>query len=1037
MPIWLVILMCPKLALAQSDVLNEARTMFNSGEMVQSAALLDQAYQYYIKRDYIDSAAFALAHQSTPVAYMVDINSGLQLIDQSLRLFQTINKPSPNIEMSIYGDAIKIYSMMGEMDTTSYFLNKTSEIIEAYPDVVDQKQVAWFYWNMSTARYDGDNLSSSLQYAIKAKELFLEIYGIQSNQHAAVLGWLATLNDDLGHYEDAIDYIKKSIEIHESKNIPSYNLCIANNQLAGYYNGINDWKNALFYNDRALEIGEQLILKGEIDESYLTACHTTRAISYTGLHKFREALIEEKKCELAMEDNQEFYSPYHIYNLHQGYLDLDSLEMARIYLEKTWSYYRARGSGNRNDYSQILRIDGAFDFKLGRFDSSLMKLKEAVRIRDSIMLEPEYYMTTTYEQLGLTYCALDSFSHAIIAFEKADSIGRLLFNQGHQSILSFNKNKAECLCKQGRLDEAELVLLDLIEEIGIDTKSFKTADWTGVTMQPGVLDLLSSHVLLLLDKYKRKPSLIRKDRLIVVVENYMEYMERYIGFFDSFSSHMNIGNEYFETLARVIDVVFEENQSAVYDEFVFNCIQKSKSLISRLVLNDVSLDQFGGVPDSIIAHELQLRSKLNMTATQLLDKSYTPVSNDDPFLSLEREHRTLQEHIREHYPDYFKLKYDFTVPSLKDMKRSAKRGSIFLEYFISDSFAMVVSITSSECKIHRLMTNTSILSDKINNLNQKIADVTSNDWRPVAIELYEDLVKPLDIDFTPYDHILICPDGLMFELAMELCVSPDKIEPRPILYVIEARDAIANPDNQLSDKRSVLVFAPSFTHIKRTAVLPQPFSRSLAEKIESNFEADIYFDQDANESTFKSQTGNYPILHISTHGILDENDPLSSYLLFYDDSLNDGRLTLKELYGMRLHSNLTLLNACSTSKGKFRKGAGMASLASGFQYAGCQNLITSLWSVDEKANSKILEHLYVQLKESVSPAQALFEAKKTFLLEAPPELKHPYYWAGISLIGRQEDLDSTGFTGFYKIILVALGLIFILVFLSSLFKRRV
>jgi len=1016
---------------AQGKVLKSARAMFAESKMDSASLLAEQSYQYFLNLNYLDSAAYSLAHKAAPVAFSTDMASGIGLIDRSLKLYANQDKRSPNIEIKIYSEAVRLYSEMSKADTVTYFLNKIEDLIENYPDIIDKKNVARFYWDLTYVQYLEADYPSALQSAHQAKKMYIELYGEDSGHYRAVMDWLATLYRDLSQYEESIYYARRSLE---NDTLISFNHAISNNNLASIYNNVGDLKNALFYNDKALDMGQDLVARKQIDKSYLFTFHSTRSRTYSLMGKLQESLLEFKKAESVLISNPDVYAGYLNSNIMQIYIQMDSLDAAKKYMAKTWSQYNEKSGGNLDDYSHFLGLDGSLDFNLELYSSGLPKLKKAIQIRDSIFDEPEYYITTIYETLGLTYCAMDSVDQAYRAYITADSIARLLFGDGHESTISYNINHAKCLYSHQQYLQGEQLLKDMIEEIGIDPISYQNIDWSVVVMQPQVLSLLAAYLEFQIDKVRRTSNEEHKAYLVKAVDNYIEYMERYIGFFDSFSSHLNIDKEYFETLAGAIDVMSDFENSDSYSAFIFKCIQKSKTLISRMVLNDVSMDHYKGVPDTIVQQELNLRSKLNMTAKQLMDKASGPSSSEDPFLSLEREYRGLQQQIQDQYPSYYNLKYDFSVPALSEIQSSLPEQSLYMDYFIADDFVILVTVNAHEYSINKLAVDAVTLQDLITALHDAILDVTSNSWEQYARQLYILLVEPLGIQIEEYRQIILCPDGPLYELPMELCMDESVIIPRPIMYVISANDVIPKKTKSEAEEVRILGFAPSFTHLKKSRILPQPFSRSLAENIQSRFEADIYFDQHASESKFKSLATDYPVLHISTHGILNEDDPLSSHLLLYEDSLNDGRLTLNELYGMQLKSNLAILNACSTSQGKFRKGAGMNSLASGFQFAGCSNLTTSLWPVDEQSNSKILTYLYDHLIVGDSPYSALVDAKKQYLVSAPPELRHPYYWAGITMIGIQDPIVSSGFSAICKVLFG--GILLLILSLFVVRKRR-
>lgn len=82
----------------------------------------------------------------------------------------------------------------------------------------------------------------------------------------------------------------------------------------------------------------------------------------------------------------------------------------------------------------------------------------------------------------------------------------------------------------------------------------------------------------------------------------------------------------------------------------------------------------------------------------------------------------------------------------------------------------------------------------------------------------------------------------------------------------------------------------------------------------------------------------------------------------------------------------------------------MMSLSRAFAYAGCPNIITSLWKAEDKVTAFITQRLHYYLSRNETKDKAL-QLAKTDLLKAPdidPALKSPNYWAHLILIGEYE-----------------------------------
>jgi CHAT domain-containing protein len=134
------------------------------------------------------------------------------------------------------------------------------------------------------------------------------------------------------------------------------------------------------------------------------------------------------------------------------------------------------------------------------------------------------------------------------------------------------------------------------------------------------------------------------------------------------------------------------------------------------------------------------------------------------------------------------------------------------------------------------------------------------------------------------------------------------------------------------------------------------------------------------------------IVHFSCHGHFDNLDSLSSGIELYD-----GILTAREIFDMRLKTELVTLSACQTGLNERRPGDELIGLTRAFLYAGAPSIIVSLWSVDVGSTQELMLEFYRLLKNGSDKATALQEAQKKIMEQ--DKYSHPYYWAPFVLIG--------------------------------------
>lgn len=148
--------------------------------------------------------------------------------------------------------------------------------------------------------------------------------------------------------------------------------------------------------------------------------------------------------------------------------------------------------------------------------------------------------------------------------------------------------------------------------------------------------------------------------------------------------------------------------------------------------------------------------------------------------------------------------------------------------------------------------------------------------------------------------------------------------------------------------------------------------------------------------------GSYRILHFATHGLLNEEHPQLSGLVFslVDSSgrPQDGFLRAHQVYHLRLNADLAVLSTCQSALGKQIRGEGIVGLTRGFMYAGAPRVVASLWRVPDTTTAQLMRYFYAaMLQQKLSPAAALRAAQVK--ISHQTNWSSPYYWAAFKLEG--------------------------------------
>ncbi len=123
------------------------------------------------------------------------------------------------------------------------------------------------------------------------------------------------------------------------------------------------------------------------------------------------------------------------------------------------------------------------------------------------------------------------------------------------------------------------------------------------------------------------------------------------------------------------------------------------------------------------------------------------------------------------------------------------------------------------------------------------------------------------------------------------------------------------------------------------------------------------------------QLGRFSHLHFATHGVLDDRAPWRSALilttpdrptdvraLLEDQPIRDGRLTAAHIMNhWSLAADLVTLSGCGTALGTTGGGEGFVGFSQALFVAGARSLVLSLWQVDDKATTLLMQRFYENL----------------------------------------------------------------------------
>jgi CHAT domain-containing protein len=165
----------------------------------------------------------------------------------------------------------------------------------------------------------------------------------------------------------------------------------------------------------------------------------------------------------------------------------------------------------------------------------------------------------------------------------------------------------------------------------------------------------------------------------------------------------------------------------------------------------------------------------------------------------------------------------------------------------------------------------------------------------------------------------------------------------------------------------------------------------------------VYVGADAREDRWKAEAPGYRVVHIATHGVLDNASPMYSHLLMArpeGGGTDDGLLEAWEIMNVPLRADLVILSACETARGRVAAGEGILGLMWAVFVAGSPATLVSQWRVDSASTTALMVAFHRQWNANggaMSKARALQAASVAVLHTR--KFSEPFYWAGFILAG--------------------------------------
>ena len=898
------------------------------------------------------------------------------IVEKGEQLIILIEKNNLKIDSTII--RIRLWTALGYSNMGNYIRSRdlnlqTIEISEkvfgkGHPDY------ALILNNIAGNYMELGDYKKGLEYNLLVLEIRETVLGKEHPDYATSLNNIALNYSDLGNYNKALEYNLLAFKIRDKllgKEHPDYTMSL--NNIGGNHLLLGDLDKALEYNLLTLEIREKVF--GKAHPKYALSLNNISG-NYSLLGDYNKALEYNL---LALKIREKVFGKDHpayarsLNNIAGNYLNLGNYNKALEFNLLTLKIYEKVIGKEHPDYAMSLINIAANYSHLGDYSKALEYNSLAIEIYEKAVGKDHPSYALSLNNIAFNYADLGNYNKALEFLTRSFDV----------SLNSFSKNK--------------FGLTPAIQS------SFKKTIELSIQHLASLSCIESSMISTLHNKWLVINGIIGSDQ---------------------------------EQLRRRIELSDDKVLKTLFDELTTSQFQLSK-------YNELTLVERKENESKIILLEKQiteLQSKLNNYSIGFSEMNRTFASRDE--VNNLKDNEVLVDIMR--FP-YYDFKSNIWSDSIKYLVFISSSKDTVADYVYFHKGKELEEINFENYK--------SQATNVDNKTELKDTSFYNSFWKPIADKIGD--AKTIYVSLggvynninlnTLYNpetgkYLLEEKDIRIVNSARDFVLSK---EHEKKIYTTNTAALFGFPD--FNGNTTVAVDSTDFLASTRDLnsfwldsltrgglkANPLPATKIEVENISltlksKGWQVNSYLAENASETNIKKQESPR-ILHIATHGYFfpdipidkDNNrflgmdrqqvvqDPmLRSGLLFTganrtlkgeESKGENGLLSAAEASLLDLReTELVVLSACETGKGEVKNSEGVYGLRKAFSDAGAQNIIMSLWKVDDKVTQEFMSRFYeIWLNDKTTIREAFNKTQ----LEIKAKYPEPYYWGAFILVG--------------------------------------
>jgi CHAT domain-containing protein len=900
----------------------------------------------------------------------------------------------------------QLWTQLSSLAANAYHNRLPQQSLKAYEAAIevatrlqDSRLLAKSYYNIGITFSGLNQFPKAIESYEKSREYF-ERAG-QRRDLIYILADLGTLHFILEDYEEARAYSQSAIKLAESSkttDVPpgawpdDVGRARALQTLAEIDLREGNHSQAIERLQSSLALYQQLNGNGGSYNRYIAGVYAALGKVYPEAGDYARGLFYLRKAlEIVRNQSDTNFIASLLNSIGYLYLEQEDFAQAKAHFDQSLKIYRS--ANNQREESRVLLNLGVIEQRQANYEEALQRFKgslEAAKATESIDVQ-----IAAGEGIGVVLTAKKEFPGALHSLNESLVIADTTNSKTRQTELLWRnaqmyyemENYAEAAVNaEGAVSRARAAHLPKLEYLATTTLG----------------QIYAAQAKLELAKLTLEKAVSQLETLRMRVAGRETSSQLY--FENKLASYHGL-----------VDILVKQGKPL--EALVYAERAKARVLLDVVSGNKLELSKL------LTPAEREEQERLNLRLSEINDRIKKEANdNSGSFDSLQGqldaarlEYQAFQDSVYVRHPDVRIRSGRTTTLSAADLGGLTAKGTAYLEYVVTKERVSLFVISKespnggANVAVYPLSINPRELAGKVNQLHDRMAN-RHPDYSGLARELFELLIEPAKQHLAIATTISIVPDSFLWNLPFQALMTKYNrflIEDHALYYAPSLSVLLEmkrKPTSQ-SPNSALMAFGNPVVgkdEQRNEELCPLPEAETEVTSISKFFspqQRKVLIGREASEKTFRALAPSYLTIHLATHGIIDNSQPLYSHLLLTKsegDPENDGLLEAREIMNMNLSADLAVLSACETANGRVAPGEGVMGMSWAFFVAGTRSMLVSQWKVNSASTSQLMATFYQQDRANKSMALQ----QSALRLMKDPRYRHPFYWAAFVLIGR-------------------------------------